>query len=177
MILVGEIRDADTAKTAFHAALTGHLVMSTLHATDTVSAFLRLSELGVERSLMASALVGIMGQRLVRLNCHTCAEPDFPRPIYLERLRIKECQQSRLRQSNGCSQCRFSGSRGRAGVFELLEVQGPLRDRILVGTEFEIRQAARDAGLVPMTRQAVDLALAGEVSVREAYRTCYFGGE
>ena len=177
VILVGEIRDADTAKTAFHAALTGHLVMSTLHATDTVSAFLRLSELGVERSLMASALIGIMGQRLVRLNCHTCVEPDFPRPIYLERLRIKECQQSRLRQSSGCSHCRFSGSRGRAGVFELLEVQGPLRDRILMGTEFEIRQAARDAGLVPMTRQAVDLALAGEVSVREAYRTCYFGGE
>src|SRR3989442_10391846 len=177
VILVGEIRDADTAKTAFHAALTGHLVMSTLHATDTVSAFLRLSELGVERSLMASALIGIMGQRLGRLNCHTCVEPDFPRPIYLERLRIKECQQSRLRQSSGCSHCRFSGSRGRAGVFELLGVQGPLRDRILMGTEFEIRQAARDAGLVPMTRQAVDLALAGEVSVREAYRSCYFGGE
>src|SRR6267142_1520500 len=106
VILVGEIRDADTAKTAFHAALTGHLVMSTLHATDTVSAFLRLSELGVERSLMASALVGIMGQRLVRLNCHTCAEPDFPRPIYLERLYIKECHGIVIRDPAGCAGCR-----------------------------------------------------------------------
>jgi type IV pilus assembly protein PilB len=177
VILVGEIRDADTARTAFHAAMTGHLVMSTLHATDTVSAFLRLSELGVERSLIASALIGIMAQRLVRLNCRSCAEPDFPRPIYLERLAIDERRQSQLRQSKGCPHCALTGSRGRAGLFELLEIHGPLRGRILTGTEFEIRHAAREAGLVTMTRQAVELALAGEVSVREAYRTCCFGGE
>jgi type IV pilus assembly protein PilB len=177
VILVGEIRDSDTALTAFHAAMTGHLVMSTLHATDAISALLRLAELGVDRTVLASALIGIVGQRLVRLNCSACAEPDFPRPIYLQQLSIEESCQSQLRQSKGCSQCRSSGSRGRIGLYELMEVSSRLRTKILSGTEFEIRQAAQETGFVSMTRQAVELALSGELSVREAYRTCYFGGE
>jgi type II secretory ATPase GspE/PulE/Tfp pilus assembly ATPase PilB-like protein len=177
VILVGEIRDSDTAVTAFHAAMTGHLVLSTLHATDAVSALLRLAELGVDRTVLASAMIGVVGQRLVRLNCQACAEPDFPRPIYLQHLSIDETCQSQLRQSKGCSQCRSSGSRGRVGLYELMEVNTRLRESILTGSEFDIRDAAREAGLVSMTRQAVDLALAGELSVREAYRTCYFGGE
>src|SRR5215813_11187409 len=171
VILVGEIRDADTAVTAFHAAMTGHLVLSTLHATDAISALLRLAELGVERSVLASALIGIVGQRLARLNCPACAEPDFPRPIYLQHLSIEESHQTQLRSSKGCSQCRSSGSRGRVGLYELMEVTNRLRNTILAGSEFEIREAARQTGMVSMTRQAVDLALAGELSVREAYRT------
>lgn len=177
VILVGEIRDSDTAVTAFHAAMTGHLVLSTLHATDSISALLRLEELGMTRSVLASALIGVVGQRLVRLNCAACAEPDFPRPIYLQQLSIDACHQARLRQSKGCAQCKSSGSRGRIGLYELMEVNGRLRSAILTGTEFEIRDAAYEAGLTSMTRQAVALALSGEVSVREAYRTCYFGGE
>ena len=105
VILVGEIRDTDTAITAFHAAMTGHLVMSTVHATDAISALLRLTELGVNRAVLASALIGIVGQGLVRLNCPACAEPDFPRPIYLQHLSIQESRQSQLRQSRGCSHC------------------------------------------------------------------------
>jgi type II secretory ATPase GspE/PulE/Tfp pilus assembly ATPase PilB-like protein len=177
VVLVGEIRDADTANTAFHAAMTGHLVLSTLHATDSVSALLRLSELGVDRALIASALIGIVAQRLVRLNCRSCAESDFPRPVYLQSLHIEESRQSGLRQSKGCLSCNFNGTAGRAGLYELMEVNGSLRERILAGTEFEIRTAAAGAGLVTITRQAVDLVLAGQLSVREAYRTCYFGGE
>jgi len=177
VILVGEIRDSDTALTAFHAAMTGHLVLSTLHATDAISALLRLAELGVSRSILASALIGIVGQRLVRLNCPACSEPDFPRPIYLQHLSIPETCLSELRQSEGCSQCKSSGSRGRIGLYELMEVNNRLRAPILTGSEFEIRQAAESAGLLSMTRQAVDLALSGDLSVREAYRTCYFGGE
>src|SRR5438552_2088948 len=161
VILVGEIRDSDTAVTAFHAAMTGHLVMSTLHATDAISALLRLAELGVDRTVLASALIGVVAQRLVRLNCPACAAPDFPRPIYLQHLSIDETQQSRLRQSKGCAQCRASGSRGRIGLYELMEVTGRLRSTILTGNEFEIRDAAYQAGLTSMTRQAVDLALAG----------------
>src|SRR6185369_14731283 len=176
VILVGEIRDSDTAITAFHAAMTGHLVLSTLHATDAISALLRLVELGVDRTVLTSALIGVVGQRLVRLNCTACAEADFPRPIYLQQLSIDESCQSRLRQSKGCSQCKSSGSRGRVGLYELMEISTRLRETILGGNEFEIRNAAHEAGLVSMTRQAVDLALAGELSVREAYRTCYFGG-
>jgi len=177
VILVGEIRDADTAVTAFHAAMTGHLVLSTLHATDAISAVLRLAELGVDRSVLASALIGVVGQRLVRLNCLACAEPEFPRPIYLQHLSIPDDRQSALRHSKGCGLCRATGSRGRLGLYELLEVTRGLRNTILTGSEFEIREAARDGGFISMTRQAVELALAGELSVREAYRTCYFGGE
>lgn len=176
VILVGEIRDADTAITAFHAAMTGHLVMSTLHSVDAISALLRLAELGVGKTVLASALIGVVAQRLVRLNCLACAEPDFPRPIYLRQLSIDERCLSQLRQSKGCSRCKSSGSRGRVGLYELMEVNNQLRTMILTGSEFEIREAARGAGLVSMTRQAVDLALSGELSVREAYRTC-FGGE
>jgi type II secretory ATPase GspE/PulE/Tfp pilus assembly ATPase PilB-like protein len=177
VILVGEIRDSDTALTAFHAAMTGHLVMSTLHATDAISALLRLAELGINRTVLASALIGVVAQRLVRLNCASCAEPDFPRPIYLQHLSIPESKQSLLRHSKGCAPCKSSGSRGRVGLYELMEVHGALRNTILSGSEFEIRDAARQAGLTPITQQAVTLALAGELSVREAYRTCYFGGE
>jgi type II secretory ATPase GspE/PulE/Tfp pilus assembly ATPase PilB-like protein len=177
VILVGEIRDSDTAVTAFHAAMTGHLVMSTLHATDAISALLRLSELGVDRTVLASALIGVVAQRLVRLNCSSCAEPDFPRPIYLQHLSIPEDRQSQLRHSKGCAHCKKSGSRGRIGLYEVMEVNSRLRGTILTGSEFEIREAAQGTGLVSMTRQAVELALAGEMSVREAYRTCCFGGE
>jgi type II secretory ATPase GspE/PulE/Tfp pilus assembly ATPase PilB-like protein len=177
VILVGEIRDSDTALTAFHAAMTGHLVLSTLHATDAISALLRLAELGVGRSILASALIGIVGQRLVRLNCPACSEPDFPRPVYLQHLSIPESSLSQLRQSKGCNQCKSSGSRGRIGLYELMEVNNRLRATILNGNEFEIRRAAEGTGLISMTQQAVDLALAGELPVREAYRTCYFGGE
>ena len=177
VILVGEIRDSDTAVTAFHAAMTGHLVMSTLHATDAISALLRLSELGVDKTVLASALIGVVAQRLVRLNCAACAEPDYPRPIYLQHLGIDESRQHQLRLSKGCEMCASSGSRGRIGVYELMEISPRLRNTILSGSEFEIRDAARDSGFVSMARQAVDLVLAGEVSVREAYRTCYVGAE
>jgi type II secretory ATPase GspE/PulE/Tfp pilus assembly ATPase PilB-like protein len=177
VILVGEIRDSDTAVTAFHAAMTGHLVMSTLHSTDAISALLRLSELGVDRTVLASALIGVVAQRLVRRNCAACAEPDFPRPIYLQHLGIDESRQSQLRISRGCAHCASSGSRGRVAVYELMEISAGMRNTILNGSEFDIRQSARDAGYVSMARQAVDLVLTGEVSVHEAYRTCYAGGE
>jgi type II secretory ATPase GspE/PulE/Tfp pilus assembly ATPase PilB-like protein len=151
--------------------------MSTLHATDSISAVLRLTELGVDRTVIASALIGVIAQRLVRTNCKACAEPDFPRPIYLQRLGIPESQQSRLRASKGCGSCKFNGTQGRTGLYELLEVTGSLREKVLVGNEFDIRTAAKNKGFVPITQQVVDLVLAGDVSVHEAYRTCYFGGE
>src|SRR4029079_3542943 len=88
VILVGEIRDAETAKTAVHAAMTGHLVLSTLHDTDTVSAMSRLSELGIDRSLAAGVILGVIAQRLVRLNCERCSEPDSPQGVFFECLGV-----------------------------------------------------------------------------------------
>ena len=177
VILLGEIRDAETAKTAFHAAMTGHLVLSTLHCADTISAFLRLGELGVDRALAAAAVHGVIAQRLVRMNCPQCAEPEFPRPVYLERLQIPADRQARLRSSAGCSQCRFTGSRGRAGLFELLEMRAPLRQACAAGDDIRLRQAAIDSGLITLNAQAGALALEGVISAREAYRSGQTGGD
>jgi type II secretory ATPase GspE/PulE/Tfp pilus assembly ATPase PilB-like protein len=176
VILVGEIRDSDTALTAFHAAMTGHLVMSTLHAADAISALLRLAELGVGREVLTSSLIAVIAQRLARLNCPGCSEPEFPRPIYLKHLSIQENQQSFLRQSKGCTHCQFSGTRGRMGLYELMEITPQVQSAILTTSEINIRNAARQAGLISLTRQAVELALAGELSVHEAYRVCNFEG-
>jgi type II secretory ATPase GspE/PulE/Tfp pilus assembly ATPase PilB-like protein len=177
VILVGEIRDSDTAQTAFHAAMTGHLVLSTLHATDSISAVLRLRELGIERSLLAAATIGVIGQRLARLNCLACAEPEHPRPVYLERLGIECSEQRELRVSAGCTVCNSSGSGGRAGLYELLEIRGRVRECIESGSDSGLRQAARADGMSSVTDQAVTLVRGGRVSAYEAYRTCYFGGE
>jgi type IV pilus assembly protein PilB len=176
VILVGEIRDAETAQTAFHAAMTGHLVLSTVHATDAVSALLRVRELGLDRSLVATALIGIIGQRLVRETCPLCAEPDQPPPIYLERLGIPN-ESLNLRHSVGCAQCNFGGTKGRVGLYELLEMRGEVRSSAEKASESELRNVATGTGMVTITRQAVQLVLSGRVSVEEAYRTCYFGGD
>jgi len=177
VILVGEIRDAETAKTAVHAAMTGHLVLSTLHASDSISAMSRLSELGIDRSLAAGVILGVIAQRLIRLNCERCAEPEYPREVYLNCLGISHEDVYRLRQSPGCPECRFTGTHGRMGLYELLEVQGQIRELCASGSEAELRRAARTAGIVTLADQAVELALKGSISVRDAYRAGYFGGE
>jgi type II secretory ATPase GspE/PulE/Tfp pilus assembly ATPase PilB-like protein len=176
VILLGEIRDAETAKTAFHAAMTGHLVLSTLHCPDTVSAFLRLEELGVDRALAANAIVAVLAQRLVRVNCPQCRAPEYPRPVCLERLGIPQDGQTRLRYGAGCPECRFSGSSGRSGLYELLEIGGALRQIAVSGDDVRLRQAVRESGLHTLDEQATALALDGVISAREAYRSGHFGG-
>ena len=142
VILVGEIRDRETAQIAFNAALTGHLVLSTLHATDGVSALRRLRELGVDRHLVSSALVGVLAQRLIRTNCPNCLQPDYPETFYLERLGIPPSEAGQLRWSSGCLECRFSGIRSRRPLLEILEVDGSLRALVAVGSEESLRTGA-----------------------------------
>lgn len=175
VILVGEIRDAETAKTAVHASMTGHLVLSTLHANDAVAALSRLAELGIERSVAASVILGVVAQRLVRLNCPSCAAADTPRPLYLECLGIPRSEIARCRLSPGCPECSFTGSRGRTGLFELFEMTGRLQELCAQGNENHIRRAAADAGMISLKEQAASLALAGAISVDEAYRFGYSG--
>ena len=176
VILVGEIRDGETAKIAFQASMTGHLVLTTLHTTDSVSAVSRLVELGVPRDLIASGMAAVIAQRLIRVNCPACSEVDFPRPIYLTRLGISEGQPGRLVRSAGCPGCDFTGIRGRRGVYEVLEVNKDIRSALLDGSESEIRHALKTNGVRTLTEQAMEYVLAGTISVGEAYRTCYFGG-
>jgi type II secretory ATPase GspE/PulE/Tfp pilus assembly ATPase PilB-like protein len=175
VILVGEIRDAETAKTAVHAAMTGHLVLSTLHANDSVAAVSRLAELGVERSVVASVILGVVAQRLVRLNCPSCAGPNTPSPHYLDCLGIPRSEAARFRQSPGCRDCGFTGSQGRTGMFELLEMTGRIQELCEEGNENHIRRVAIEAGMISLKQQAASLALAGAISVNEAYRFGYSG--
>ena len=175
VILVGEIRDAETAKTAVHAAMTGHLVLSTLHANDAVAAVSRLAELGIERTVVAGVILGIVAQRLVRLNCPSCAAPDSPKPLYLDCLGIPRSESDRFRQSPGCPECGFTGSQGRTGMFELLEMTGRIQELCAEGNENHIRRAAIDAGMISLKHQAASLALAGAISINEAYRFGYSG--
>jgi type II secretory ATPase GspE/PulE/Tfp pilus assembly ATPase PilB-like protein len=176
VILLGEIRDAETARTAFHAAMTGHLVLSTLHCPDTISTFLRLAELGIERPLAANAILAVLAQRLVRLNCKHCRMVEEARPVVLERLKISSDQQGRLRYGGGCPECRFSGSSGRSGLYELLEIGSTLRQASISGDDVRLREAAREAGLRTLDEQATAMALDGVISAREAYRSGHFGG-
>lgn len=175
VILVGEIRDRDTAQTAFQAALTGHLVLSTLHATDAIAAVTRLAELGVDRYLISSATIGVIAQRLIRLNCTDCLASDFPFLFYFERLGIAESDQPRLRRSTGCDHCKFGRSRGRAAIFEFIDVGPTIREAIVSGSETALRAASQESGFVPLIHQAIERVLAGDVSIEEAYRAGYFG--
>ena len=176
VILIGEIRDAETAKIAFEASMTGHLVLSTLHTTDSVSAVSRLVELGISQDLIATGTAAVIGQRLVRENCPNCNDTDLPRPMYLKRLGIAENEQTRFRRGGGCTTCNFTGVRGRSGLYEIMEVTHEIRRALMEGSEEGIRQSLKENGVQTLTEQAVNRVAEGTISLAEAYRTCYFGG-
>jgi type II secretory ATPase GspE/PulE/Tfp pilus assembly ATPase PilB-like protein len=175
VILVGEIRDCETARTAFEATMTGHLVLATLHTTDCVSAVARLTELGVPRELIASGTAAIVAQRLVRTNCPACGEQDFPNPSFLKRFGIED-EQISFQHGCGCGCCDFTGVAGRVGIYEIMESTAEIRSSLLSGGESEIRRTLKNSGVRSLTEQAIERAKEGTISVAEAYRTCYFGG-
>ncbi|MFO8100810.1 MAG: GspE/PulE family protein [Dehalococcoidia bacterium] len=157
VILVGEIRDAETAGIAIQAALTGHLVLSSIHANDSVGVVYRLMDLGVEPFLIASSLLGVVAQRMVRRVCTHCKKampaPPAERQIYEQELKERRQQ---FFYGRGCSICSNTGYRGRTGVHELLTVTEDLRRLILNdGTSQEIRAQAIKDGMVPMWHNAM----------------------
>lgn len=175
VILVGEIRDQETAQIAVQAALTGHLVLSSIHANDSVGALFRLIDLGVEPFLAASALVGIVAQRLVRKVCDRCLTPADINP------EERQAYESELGSSpvhfqhgQGCNFCAETGYRGRTGVFEVLTVTESIR-RLLIGNAGanEIRTKALAEGMVTMWRDGMLKARDGVTTVREVMRNAY----
>jgi len=138
IIMIGEIRDLETAEIAVQSALTGHMVLSTLHTNDSLSAFTRLLDMGVEPFLIASSVRAVQAQRLVRKLCDKCAAPATPTPSLIEsaekiRARVPTLfsGQPRWRVARGCTECRGSGYRGRLGIFEFLEVTQPIQEAIM----------------------------------------------
>lgn len=176
VILVGEIRDTETMEIAIRAALTGHLVFSTLHTNDAVAAVSRLRDMGAESYLLASALTAVVGQRLVRVNCPRCAapyKPDAELLLELEKrgISLNEAQLARLRRGTGCARCWDRGYRGRIGIFEVLEITPRIRKLILADSaEGEIWHAAQEEGMDTMLAEGVRKVLEGVTTLEEVLR-------
>ncbi len=173
IILVGEIRDPETAEIAVSAALTGHLVLCTLHTNDAAGAVSRLINLGVAPFLVASALLGAVAQRLIRMTCPGCKQPYKPSDEELMALFGKSQidKDIQLCRGAGCNGCRNTGYLGRKGVFEILPVSPQIRKMITDGcSDGQIKQQAIQEGMRTLTKSAIDEALSGNTTVDELVR-------
>jgi type IV pilus assembly protein PilB len=173
VILVGEVRDEETAKLALEASLTGHLVLTTLHTNSAPAALSRLIDMGVEPYLVASALSVIIAQRLVRKVCAACAEPYVPSPHTMELLGLDEAALAAgsAQRGRGCPKCDNTGYRGRTGVFQVMPVTAAMRALVRgVPTEDLVAAAARDIGASTLRESAVAKALRGVTTFEEVLR-------
>jgi len=178
VILVGEIRDAETAQIAVQAALTGHLVLSSIHANDAVSVIFRLIDLGVEPFLVSTALLGVISQRMVRQVCQECAETQTAPPT--EQL-VYEQEMGESRQEftygRGCPACSGSGYWGRRGLFEILPISDAMRGMVLSGADImKLRQQATIDGMIPLLKDGMMKVNQGLTTPTEVLRTA-FGAE
>ena len=169
VIMVGEIRDLETATMAIQSSLTGHLVFSTLHTNDAASAVTRLLDLGIEPYLVASSLVGVLAQRLVRRVCPDCATPHAPTPAELAWIGVDAAPG--MRKGAGCETCRQTGYHGRLGTFELLELKDDVRRLISArATAGEIKDVAVRSGTRTLRDDGVEKILAGKTTIAEVER-------
>jgi len=176
IILVGEIRDVETAEVAIQAALTGHLVFSTLHTNDAPSALTRLIDMGVQPFLAATAIQGVLAQRLVRRLCNECAQEYSPDPAEVRLLGLKpeDVGGRPFRRARGCRACDALGYRGRVGLFELFEMDSDLRDLTFRSESLEsIRTTALRSGrLRPLVTDGARKVMEGITTVTEVLRVC-----
>lgn len=175
IIMVGEIRDHETAEIALRAAMTGHLVLSTLHTNDAVSSAMRLVDMGAEGFLAASALRAVVAQRLVRRLCENCAvvyEPNHQEKNWLEEtLGAEKSSGINLKNSHGCHRCNNTGYRGRIGVFELLILNDEMGDALRKGDASAFVKAARKSPhYKPLVYSALDYAVNGITTLSEVFR-------
>ena len=177
VILVGEIRDGETALIATEAALTGHLVFSTLHTNDAPSAVARMIEMGIEPFLVASAVIGVLAQRLVRVICPDCKEAYTPPVEAFRRLNLAmDLDSVTFYRGRGCERCRHGGYRGRTGVYELMLVSDSIRELILKkAAAHRIREEALQAGMITLKTDAMQKVLEGITTMEEALRVVYTG--
>lgn len=171
VIMVGETRDPETAEIAIQAALTGHLVLSTLHTNDAVSAVPRMLDLGTPAFLLAATLEGVLAQRLVRRVCVACREPTRPTDDVLARLGEAAPTKGQLMRGAGCASCRRTGYRGRVGLYELLCVTDRFRDAIARGaSRVELDRTAREDGLRSLCEDGWAKVATGVTTVEEVLR-------
>jgi type IV pilus assembly protein PilB len=174
IIMIGEVRDVETAEIAIHASLTGHLVLTTIHTNDAASALTRLADMGIEPYLSASAVIGVASQRLVRMLCPQCKQPaPIPKEIvsWLQSMLKESLPAAEFQRPVGCAQCRHTGYQGRTGIFEILVMTETLRRRILArGSAAELTEIARSEGMLGMRADGMLKAMSGLTTVEEVLR-------
>jgi len=173
IIMIGEIRDRETAEIAIQASLTGHLVLSTLHTNDAASAVTRLTDMGIEPYLISSSVVGVMAQRLVRVICPDCKEPYNPQNGTVSWTELQQVTKGfvKLYKGAGCDKCLQTGYLGRTGIFELLLVDDRIRNMIVGRQEAHlIKQAAVEKAMTTLRQDGLRRALAGTTTLEEVYR-------
>ncbi|MBI5968788.1 MAG: type II secretion system ATPase GspE [Deltaproteobacteria bacterium] len=173
VILIGEIRDAETAGIAIHSALTGHLVLSTLHTNDAPSAITRLVDMGMEDYLLSSTIIGILAQRLVRVACPFCRETYSPDPLILKEMKLEGTSRegSEIYQVRGCERCSHTGYWGRVGIFEFLKISEDIQ-RLILGKKDSniIKEAARKNGMTTLREDGWLKVKQGITTVSEVLR-------
>src|SRR5947209_553823 len=176
IILVGEIRDKETAEIAVQASLTGHLVFSTLHTNDAPSAITRLGDIGVPPFLIASSVIAIMAQRLVRINCTKCKEPYKPSEaeIISGGLTQEQAAKATFLRGRGCGHCHNSGYRGRLGIFEMLRMSASMREMTFNREPTQrIRATARTNGMRTLLEDGILKVLRGTTTLEEVLSICH----
>jgi type IV pilus assembly protein PilB len=172
IIMIGEIRDGETAQIAIRASITGHLVLSTIHTNDSASTVARLVDMGVESYLVASSVVGVVAQRLVRNICPRCKSTY--RPSHSEMLLLKMKEPTPLYKGVGCPYCNFTGYKGRSGVHEILVITREIRDLINRNASTDqLQQMAIRQGTVTLRESCIDLVLHGITTVDELLKVTY----
>ena len=173
VILVGEIRDRETADIAIHASLTGHLVFSTLHTNDSASAITRLIDMGIEPFLISSSLMAVVAQRLIRHLCINCKEEYIPTDDELFKIGIEResLPNGKLFKSNSCDICLNTGFSGRSGIYEILKIDDDIRNLTLIRTDSNtIKKNAIERGLITLRGDGKDKVLEGITSIDEVLR-------
>ncbi len=171
IILVGEIRDEDTAEMAFRAAMTGHQVYSTLHTNTAIGAIPRLSDIGIYPDIMAENIIGIIGQRLVRMLCDQCKQAYQPSALHKRLLDYHDSQSLTIYHHQGCDACHNRGYKGRLALMEILRIDDPFQDLIAhKATTFDIRQYAKKAGFKTLAQDGMRRIFEGKTSLEEVSR-------
>ncbi len=171
IVMVGEIRDRETAEIAIQAALTGHLVLSTLHTNDAASALTRLVDMRIEPFLISSSVIGVLAQRLVRVICEKCKEEYPPPPEILKELDLDQNNQVKLYRGAGCPLCKDTGYYGRTSIYEILELDERIRSLILSKTSSDIiKEESIKKGMKTLRESGLEKALQGITTIEEVLR-------
>jgi general secretion pathway protein E len=172
VIMVGEIRDAETANIAVQAGLTGHLVISTIHSGSTAGVFARMINMKIEPFLLASSIIGVLGLRLIRTTCPYCAQPYQPEASYMKLISEGLLEEASLRHGGGCEHCVMTGFSGRVSVTEMLEVDEAVREAIMEKLPTrKLQEVAIGRGMKTLWQAGMERVIQGETPLEEIIRS------